>query len=495
MKQTKLFMAFCLIVILSSCKPDYINTTPETSFTYYNFPQTEAQVDQAVVGCYKQVFSIYSSYMWVFGDMLSDNTSFKFNPNDRGGIEFEKLDEFLANSSEGTLANMYRESYEGVERSNLVLESVPKVSFGSNTTRDVKIGEAKFFRAFNYFNLVRLYGEVPLITNIIINPDPNVVKNYPRKPVAEAYSSVIIPDVLDAIAKLPTTVTAAERGKLTKAAANVLLAKVYMTLGRFSDALPVLANITGYTLNMGATGYKDNFDPKKKNGPESIYEIQVFPGSYTFGFTPTWTPWGTSNTIWLNGSNPRGGANQPTTDLINSYETGDVRRNVTVAGTAPNIYMNKFFYPDTPSKTNATQWPVYRYADVLLMRAECLNEAGFNTGTAFADLNAVRTRAGLPNKTLGNTTPALAVNDQAAFRLAIEQERRVEFAGEAHRWFDLVRTGRVTTVMAAHGVQERTLKGAAPQSMSATAYTDIKLLLAIPFREVQQFGYSQNTGW
>ncbi len=495
MKQMKLFIAGCLMLILSSCKPDFINTNPETRYTYYNFPKTEAQVDQAVVGCYKHVFSIYSGYMWVFGDMLSDNTSFKFNPNDRGGLEFEKLDEFLANSNQGTIADMYRESYEGIERSNVVLESTPQVTFASNTIRDIKEGEAKFFRAFHYFNLVRLYGDVPLITKVIIEPDPNVVTNYPRKPVADAYSSIIIPDALDAIAKLPATVTAGERGRLTKAAANVLLAKVYMTLNRFADALPLLNNVTGFSLNMGATGYKDNFDPKKKNGPESIFEIQTFPGSYTFGFTGSWIPWGTGTTIWLNSSNSRGGMNQPTNDLIATYETGDTRRAVTIAGTAPNIYMNKFFYPDTASKTNATQWPVYRFADVLLMRAECLNEAGFNTGTAFADLNAVRTRASLPNKTAGNAIPALAVNDQAAFRLAIEQERRVEFAGEAHRWFDLLRTGRAATVMTTHGAAERTLKSVAPQSMSATAYANVKLLLAIPFREVQQFGYSQNPGW
>jgi starch-binding outer membrane protein, SusD/RagB family len=493
MKHFKLYIVLVFIIALGSCKKDFIDTNPINRYTYYNFPQTEAQVDQAVAGCYRQVYTIYSGYMWIFGDMLSDNTSFKFNTSDRGGLETEKIDEFLANSSEGNIANMYRDSYEGISRSNIVLDAIPKITFTSTAIKDANEGEAKFFRAFHYFNLVRLYGDVPVVTQVILEEDPNVVKNYPRKPIADVYSAVIIPDALDAIAKLPATTTV--KGRLTKAAANVLLAKVYMTLNRFSDALPLLNNVTGFSLNTGATGYKDCFDPKKKNGPESIYEIQVFPGSYTFGFTGAWIPSGTGTTIWLIGSNPRGGLNQPTTSLINSYEANDTRRAVTVAGTAPNIYLNKFFYPDTPSRSNVTQWPVYRYADVLLMRAECLNEASFNNGTAFADLNAVRTRAGLLSKTPGNATPALAVNDQAEFRLAIEQERRVELAGEAHRWFDLLRTGRATTVMTAHGVQERMLKGGAPQNISSSAYTDIKLLLGIPFREVQQFGYPQNPGW
>jgi starch-binding outer membrane protein, SusD/RagB family len=493
MKQYKLYIAICLITVLSSCKPDFIDTNPINRYTYYNFPQTEAQVDQAVVGCYKQVWSIYSNYIWVFGDMMSDNTSFKFNPNDRGGIETEKIDEFLANSAEGNISNMYRESYEGIGRSNLVLESLPKITFSSSALKDASEGEAKFFRAFHYFNLVRLYGDVSIITKVITEEDPNAAQNFPRKPVADVYNNLIIPDALDAIAKLPATTTV--KGRLTKAAANVLLAKVYMTLNRFADALPLLNNVTGFSLNTGATGYKDCFDPKKKNGPESIYEIQVFPGNYTFGFTGAWIPWGTGTTIWLNSSNARGGLNQPTTDLINVYEANDTRKAVTIAGTAPNIYMNKFFYPDTPSKSNITQWPVYRYADVLLMRAECLNEASFNNGTAFADLNAVRTRAGLLSKTPGNAVPALAVNDQAAFRLAIERERRVEFAGEAHRWFDLVRTGRAAAVMTAHGIQERMLKSGVPQSISPSAYTDIKLLIGIPLREVRDFGFPQNPGW
>ncbi|HMP94681.1 MAG TPA: RagB/SusD family nutrient uptake outer membrane protein, partial [Phnomibacter sp.] len=139
----------------------------------------------------------------------------------------------------------------------------------------------------------------------------------------------------------------------------------------------------------------------------------------------------------------------------------------------------------------ACNWPVYRYADAMLMLAECLNEGSFPNAQAFTLLNQVRNRAGLPAKTQGNADPALAINSQADFRLAIERERQVELAGEGHRWFDLVRTGRAAQVMAAHGVVERSIK----TTLNPNAYNTIKLLLPIPLREVQQFGYPQNQGW
>ena len=209
----------------------------------------------------------------------------------------------------------------------------------------------------------------------------------------------------------------------------------------------------------------------------------------------SWTPWGTGTRIWPAGSNSRGGLNQPTADLNNAYEANDQRKTVTIGvdGTGANtiLYMKKFLYYDAAAKLNPVNWPVYRYADVLLMQAECLNELSFPTAQAFTNLNLVRTRAGLPNKTQGNIIPALAINSQQEFRLAIEKERRVEFAGEAHRWFDLVRTDRVVPVMQAHGVMEKAIK----TTLDPNAYKDIKVVLGIPFREIQQFGYSQNPGW
>jgi starch-binding outer membrane protein, SusD/RagB family len=494
MLRNKIFIIIITIAALASCKKEFLELDPIDRYSYYSFPKNESQVDQAIVGCYRKVFPIYNNYMWIWGDMLSDNTSFRYNPSDRGGINLEQMDEFVGNSQEGNLNNMYLESYEGIQRSNYVLQSLPTIPYGSDSIKAIREAEAKFLRAFHYFNLVRLYGDVPMITTVITEPDPNTATNYPRKPVSEVYNNLIIPDVTSAINSLPTTVPVSQRGRATKAAARMLLAKVYLTQKRYNDALTVLNLITGFSLN---TQYINNFAPAGKNGVESIFEIQTFPVStgYSFGFMGSWIPWGTGTTLWFPGSNSRGGLNQPTRDLNNAYETNDIRKNVTVGsvtvGTNVIPYMKKFLYFDTAARLNPVQWPVYRYADVLLMQAECLNEAGFPNPQAFTNLNLVRTRAGLPNKTQNNIIPALAVNSQAAFRDAIEQERRVEFAGEGHRWFDLLRTDRATAVMQAHGVSEKSYK----TTLDPSAYNNIRLLLGIPFREIQQFGYPQNPGW
>jgi starch-binding outer membrane protein, SusD/RagB family len=495
MKSIKYLYLIFLIAIISSCKKDLLNIDPIDRYSYYNFPTNESQVDQAVVGCYRKLFPIYNSYMWIWGDMLSDNTSFRINPTDRGGIETERLDEFVGIAQEGNIAGMYRESFEGIERSNYVLQNLATIQFASDSVKSIREAEAKFFRALHYFNLVQLYGDVPIVTIVITVPDANTASNYPRKPVAQVFADVIIPDALVAIAKLPSIVPTAQKGRLTKAAALMLLAKVYMVQKRFTDASTLLTQITGFSLN---AQYVNNFNPATKNGTESIFEIQTFPVStgYSFTFMNSWTPWGTGTTIWPGGSNSRGGLNQPTNDLNNFFEAADTtRKRVTIGSTGTGastiLYMKKFLYYDAAAKLNPCQWPVYRYADVLLMQAECLNEAGFPNANAFAALNQIRNRALLPSKTQNNPLPALAVNDQAAFRLAIETERRAEFAGEGMRWFDLVRTGRATAVMTAHGVGEKAIK----TTLDPNAYSNIKLLLGIPFREIQQFGYPQNPGW
>jgi starch-binding outer membrane protein, SusD/RagB family len=494
MRSTSYIFLIYFFILATGCKKDFLTLDPIDRYSYYNFPKNESQVEQAVVGCYRKVFPIYNSYIWLFGEMQSDNSSFRYNPNDRGGIATEQLDEFVANAQEANISGMYRESFEGVERSNYVLQNLASIGFASDSIKGIREAEAKFFRAFHYFNLVRLYGDVPIVTSVIIEPDPNTATNYPRRSVADVYDEIIIPDAFVAINKLPVSIPASQKGRLTKDAARVLLAKVYMTQKKFPEAVAVLNQITGYSLH---PQYANNFNPVTKNGIESIFEIQTFPVStgYSFSIMNSWTPWGTGTTIWPAGSNSRGGLNQPTTDLNSSYEANDNRKSITIGSTGTGastiLYFKKFLYYDVAAKLNPVQWPIYRYADVLLMQAECLNEISFPNATAFINLNLVRTRAGLPNKTQGNALPALAVNSQSDFRLAIEKERRIEFAGEAHRWFDLIRTDRANVVMQAHGAIEKSVK----TTLDPGAYTNIKLLLGIPFREVQQFAYPQNPGW
>lgn len=499
MKKYILVVALSL-VSLAGCRKEYLNVDPIDRYVYYNFPQNESQVEQAVVACYRQVFPVINGPLWTFGELLSDNTSFRYNPTDRGGTATEQVDEFVASSDNGTFNGLYQESYQGIERSNYVLQNLQAVPFADPATKDVREAEVRFLRAWHYFNLVRIYGDVPLITDVLLEPDANIATKYPRRPVADIYSQIILPDAQFALSKLPKTVPAAQKGRLTEGAARMLLGEIQMTLKRFADAAATLQPILGLGYSLNAN-YADNFDPAKKNGPESIWEIQADPAlSYAFGFMGSWTPWGTGTTIWPGGANSRGGLNQPTNDLFSAYDAGtpdraDKRRDVVIGstGTGANriLYLKKFAYWDAVNRASPVNFPVYRYADALLLLAEALNEASFPNTQAFTLLNQVRTRAGLPAKTQTNAVPALAVASQAAFRLAIEQERQLELAGENHRWFDLVRTDRAVPVMTAHGVREKALKS----TVDRNAYTNIRILQAIPFREVQQFGYTQNPGW
>jgi starch-binding outer membrane protein, SusD/RagB family len=478
-----------LTVGLASCKKEYLTLDPIDRYVYYNFLENENQVEQAVVACYRKAFAVTNGYLWFWGDYLSDNTSFRYNPSDRGGIMGEQIDEFVATADNTNFNGMYQESFEGVGRANYVLQGIAAVKFTSDSVKTIREGEALFFRAWNYFNLVRLYGDCPILKKVLV--DPSESKTLVRQPVADVYSQIIIPDAQAAAAKLPTTVPANQKGRITKGAALMLLAEALMTQKKFSEALPHLQAITthGYALN---ARYVDNFDPTKKNGIESIFEIQADPAlGYNFTVNGSWTPWGTGTSIWPGGTNSRGGLNQPTDDLDKAYEAADtIRKNVTVgrfvSGTNPEIlYMKKWLYWEPTNRTSNANFVLYRYADALLMLAECQNETTPLSTEAFKNLNLVRKRAGLADKTTANTT------SQAAFRLAIEKERQVELAGEAHRWFDLVRTGRAEVVMKEHGTREKLLKN----TVDRNAYNTIKLLLAIPFREIQQFGFPQNVGW
>ena len=124
-----------LAALFAACKKEYLTLDPIDRYNYYNFPTNESQVEQAVVAGYRQIFSIYNSYMWIWGDYMSDNTSFRYNPTDRGGIALEQLDEFVANAQLGSIGGMYQESYDGIGRSNYVLQSLATIAFASDSTK------------------------------------------------------------------------------------------------------------------------------------------------------------------------------------------------------------------------------------------------------------------------------------------------------------------------------------------------------------------------
>lgn len=490
-------LLFCN-VLAAGCSKSFLDQEPEASLLGANFWKTESDLKQGVVGAYASLRDMGNFSYWVFGEMRSDNTTFQYNAPQRGQENREFVDQFLLTPDNTLLRDFWSASYTGIARCNDVLDHVDRIPM-PDQSKNQATGEVKLLRAFHYFNLVRQFGGVPLRLSVTNSPETASSKG--RASIDEVYAQIIA-DLNEAAALLPSVseYAAADKGRVTKGTANALLGEVYLTRKNYTEALTALRKVTGYSL---LPVYANIFTPANKNNAESIFEIQYLGSvpNLSSNFMYQFAPFNSGTIVTQDpGTNLSftSGWNTPAKDLIDAYETGDVRKDVSLATgfqdgavfvNAP--YIKKFNHGFVqPGQTNVN-FPVIRYADVLLMIAECLNEQGFvANGEAFNLLNQVRSRAQLPAKTSGNVSPALNVTTQAAFRDAIIQERRVELAFENRRWYDLVRSDRAVTVMNAHGQQEKALHPNHP----AASYqvTTNKLLLPIPQREVTLDNLPQN---
>ncbi|MFD2599856.1 RagB/SusD family nutrient uptake outer membrane protein [Sphingobacterium corticis] len=503
MKRKILFMGFNSLLsslLFIGCGKGFLEQPPEANLTDKNYWQTESDIKQGVNGAYSSLRGLGTFSFWLFGEMRSDNTTFQYNAPQRGQINREEVDQFLVNSANTLLQDFWRDSYSSIFRCNDVLMHIDNVAL-TEAVKNQSIGEVKFLRAYHYFNLVRQFGGVPL--RIEATRSPESAGSEGRASVEAIYQQIIA-DLNDAATNLPlaSTYGSADKGRISKGAAYALLGKVYLTLTRYEEALTALRQVNGYTL---LSNYGDIFKPENKNNSESVFEIQYYATTGTnlsSNFMYWFAPFDSGNIVTQDPTtnlNYNSGWNTPTQDIINAYESGDLRKDVSLAegftnstGFVAAPYVKKFNHGFVlPGQTNVN-FPVIRYADVLLMIAECLNEAGFvPEGEAFTLLNQVRTRAGLPSKTSSNAITALRVDSQEAFRQAIAQERQIELAFENHRWYDLVRTKQAVTVMNAHGQREVAQN---PSIFPNGAYrvTENKLLLPIPEREILLDNLEQN---
>jgi len=301
--------------------------------------------------------------------------------------------------------------------------------------------------------LVQLFGDVPLS---LVPAKPGDDLKPARVSKERIYNEVIVPDLKEAITLLPRREEYADqdKGRVSKGAAAGLLAKVYLTLKQYQLCIDQCNQVEslGYVLN---ADYSDCFggEPRHKNTAESLFEVQYY-GLTKAGFwddenQANWlsTYMGPRNSGWVGGGY---GWNQPTAEFVSQYETGDLRKDKTVlyeggplfdgkayksnmSSTGYNV--RKFLVPLSISpdyNTNAANIVVLRYADVLLMKAEALNELG-NTAQAVDPLYMVRQRAGLTDK------KSITGLSQADMREKIRHERRIELAFEGQRWFDMIR--------------------------------------------------------
>lgn len=488
---------FVITTTTVGCKKDFLNQAPEATIVGQNFFKTETDIKQAVNGAYSSLIGMGLTSYWLFGEMRADNTTYQYNPTDRGQEQREFVDEFLATATSPKIQQYWQESYTAISRCNDVLDHIDGITM-SDQAKSQYTGEVKFLRAFHYFNLVRQFGGVPLRLTAVQNPGEAASKG--RASEIDVYTQIIA-DLNAASAGLPAKYQGVDIGRATQGAAFALLGKVYLTQKKYADALTALQKVAGYTL-LG--DYASVFDPANKNNAESIFEIQYLgtKPELASNFLYQFAPYTSGSVVTGDAGTQLGsgnGWNIPTQDMVDAYEAGDVRKDVSLAtgytsptGVFVNVpYVKKYNHGFVDRGRTNDDFPLIRYADVLLMMAEAMNEQGFAAGgQAFTLLNRVRSRAHLADKTAGNINPALAVNDQVAFRDAVMQERRVELAFENQRWYDLVRSGKAVDMMNAHG--QRQIKQFANIPSGSYIVTANKLLLPLPQHDVTLDNLTQN---
>ncbi|AEL25140.1 RagB/SusD family nutrient uptake outer membrane protein [Cyclobacterium marinum] len=458
MKKINIYIVL-LGIMLSSCE-EFLTLAPETALSSATFYKTEADFEQAVNATYAPLRSIADDRSWLLSEMRSDNTIYARNINfgateQQEDISDHALPEAQGITSNGHVLNQYRQDYLIIARANQILSVIDEVEF-DQTSKDNLKGQALFLRGYAYYELARYFGGVPLHLDPVTAREEAAL---PVTPEAEIYNQ-LISDIQASIALLPTRSNQGV-GRASKGAAQMLLADVYITQKKWAEAETLLNAIVSSGEYELIGNYEDVFSESvgNKNNIESLFEVQYLEGpeglngNFLYSFMPRpISPQelqpitGTSNTQGLDGE----GNNIPTPDIIAAYEDGDLRKDasiayVEIAGSDREDkvypYIKKYAKAHDLHGNHGMSWPIYRYAEVLLFLAEALNEQG-KTAEAAAYLNQIRDRAGLA---------ATTASSQSDMREAIFKERRVEFAFENKRWFDITRADRVQEIIGAFG--------------------------------------------
>lgn len=452
MKQIYFFLLIACGLGFSSCKK-LIDLYPQSNLNTGTYYSNYAEVKAALAGCYNGMQRPLSNE-WQFTELRSDNTKMgapgSTAVNNR---DLSDLDIFTPNTAHQQLYNYWLATYNNIRNTNIVLQKLGvvynpadgRLTFNainipiSETDRKQLAGEAMFIRAYHYFNMVRLFGGVFLIHQPVTPTDAKAIN---RSSVADVYK-LIEADLSTAAASMSTLkfnqIPSADLGRATSWAAKGLLAKVYLTLNRKGEAIPLLQDVisnSGYALQ---SSYASVFSITNEMNSEILFAVRYKAGGFGLGspFGNNFGPLGTGSTV-INGDGD--GLNYPTAEL-DTLTNGDIRKSTLInrfgSSTAERLYVKKYLFPVVLTDDGESDWPVLRYADILLMLAEA---QGYSQPSLDL-INSVRPRAGLPNYTMAGITSV------AQFEQVLSQERRIEFAFENQRWFDLIRYGTTLTTI------------------------------------------------
>jgi hypothetical protein len=444
---TSLF--FLLVTLVTSCEK-FLNVDPPYTQDAENFFQTKEDYERALVGAYDLLQTSFMG-LWI-GEIASDNSiAGGESVNDTQGLH--QIDNMSHGGVNNELRSIFRWNYTGITRVNYIMENKDNIDFPG---KSILLAEAKFLRAYYYFELVKFFGDVPLIIDKRIGIEE--AKGLPRSPATEVYAQ-IENDLIDAASILPWT--AAVKGKATRGAALALLGKAYLYQKKYIEAANTLDEVRNSGIYGLIENYADLFSVNNENNSETVFDVQysgLEGGSYgcLVCLEGNAAP-GFHGIRQYNGPIYGDGNsyNLPTQALYDAFAPIDPRRGHTIldieafiaaqanpesityavgAGGHTGFYNNKYIkrqgeigLPDN-DLTSPVNYRVIRYADVLLMAAEAHYHIG-NNSIAQQLVNQVRTRAGVP----GVSVNSLDV---------IYKERRFELSGEGHRFFDLVRTGQ-----------------------------------------------------
>lgn len=454
-----------LSISLWSCTNSFLDLKPYDKGLIDDLYVTESDFDIAVVGCYAKLQSQFSFYTECC-EYRSDNLALKAPTT--GTQDRYDIDQFREKPSNSILSDAWANFNNNVYRCNLVLDRIDNANISPAKKRQFK-GEVLFIRAWCYFNMYRIWSGVPVARRVLsVSESLNLARSS-----KEQMYEYIAGDLQQIVEQnmLPLAYDNRYSGRLTRGAALTLLGKVYLTFHRWEEARNTLSQVMGmYSLLPSAN---DVFDVNNKMNREIIFAVRYNKSIIDEG-----------HGFWYSLVNVSD-ENFQTDTLKTCYKGSDLRKELITYVKAPNesavAVMNKFVdMRDLTTKNVGNDQILLRYADVLLMYAEAMNEIGYSSSPdseALLALNQVHTRSGL------NPIQIVDLPDQISFRKAIAIERQREFPYEGQRWFDLVRMGLAKDAMRANG----------------HTISDYQMLFPIPQTEIEKINNKailwQNPGY
>jgi starch-binding outer membrane protein, SusD/RagB family len=461
------------VAFLAGCKRDFLDRTLQGQYTQetYPYPGGSGPYDTYLFGAYSELrsFNVHSQSFIAATSIRSDDADKGSTPAD-GGSNAITMDNFPVLPDNGFANTLWLGYFAMVNKANIAIDQI-RNNKDIVATDEVKVqseAEARFLRGYAYFMLVRLYERVPLIDSVLTNAASQ--SNIPQSSAAQIYA-FIEQDLQFAAVNAPLSWDAKFIGRITKGAANGLLAKVFLTQQKWAEAMNAAnAVILSSQYNLTTT-YDKVFREEGENSKESVFEVQAtanatIPQNNGVQYAQIMGVRGSG--IW----NLGWGWNTPSAFLEAAYEANDPRKNRTImyTSTASQVYTtiygenlpvglpnprynNKVYTNPSMRNSIANQFGywmnirILRYSDVVLMYAEAANELN-NTTEALEKLEWVRARARAGNNAI---LPAVTTTDQAELRDAIRHERRIELAMEHDRFFDIVRWGIATDALHAAG--------------------------------------------